>query len=95
MSQLESSNPTTVGPEKYNIVEAQVKDLKIGLMNMSEILKGEMSRMIKEIYENIDSKRKQRKQIKTCSGNRINKETQTEKKLELRGSNRNFRGKLH
>lgn len=66
MSLLESSNPTTVGPEKCHIAEAQVKDLKIGLVNMLEVLKEEMSRLIKEIYENIDSKRKWRKQIKTC-----------------------------
>ena len=66
MSLLESDNPTRVGPEKCNIAEAQVTDVKIGLMNMLEVLKEEMSRLIKEIYENIDSKRKWRKQIKTC-----------------------------
>ena len=66
MSLLESDNPTRVGPEKCNIAKAQVKDLKIGLMNMLEVLKEEMSRLIKEIYENIDSKRKWRKQIKKC-----------------------------
>ena len=29
------------------------------------------------------------------NGNRINEGTQTKKKLELRDSNRNFRGKFH
>ena len=66
MSLLESINPTTVGPEKCHKAEAQVKDSKIVLMNMLEVLKEEMSRLVKEIYENTDSNRKWRKQIKTC-----------------------------
>lgn len=51
---------------------------------MLEVLKEEMSRLIKEIYENIDSKRKWRKQIKTCKWKKINKESETEEKLKLR-----------
>ena len=35
-------------------------------MNMLEVLKEEMSRLVKEIYKNTGSKRKWRKQIKTC-----------------------------
>lgn len=48
MSPLMSNNPTTVGPKKCSIAEAQVKDLKIGIMSMLE----EMNGLIKETYEN-------------------------------------------
>jgi hypothetical protein len=42
MSPLKPSNLTTVGPEIYNITEAQDKGI-IVLINMIEVLKEEMS----------------------------------------------------
>lgn len=52
MSPLEPSNSTTTGPGKCNIVEAQDKSLKIAFMDMIEVLKEEMKKTLKEIYEN-------------------------------------------
>jgi len=43
MSPLEPSNPTTVIPEKGNILEAQDKDLTIVFINMIKILREEMN----------------------------------------------------
>lgn len=43
MSLMEPSNPTALGPEKYNVAEAQDKDLKLALMNMVKDLKSQIS----------------------------------------------------
>lgn len=51
MSSLEPSKPITVGPEKYNIVEA-----RLGFQNSYYEcdLKEDMNESINEIYENIN-----------------------------------------
>ena len=46
MSPLEPSNPTTVGPENFNIAETQEKDLEMAFMGVMEVLKGEMNKSI-------------------------------------------------
>ena len=53
MSQLQSSCPTTVGPEYSNIAEAQEKELETNHKKMIEGLKEEMSDFLKEIQLNI------------------------------------------
>jgi hypothetical protein len=58
MSPLESNNPTIVASEKCNRSEPKDKDLKIAFMNMMEILKEEMDKSSKEVYENTNNKRK-------------------------------------
>lgn len=50
MSLLEFSNSTRAGPEKYNIPEAQDRDIKIAFMNMRGT-KEEINKPLKEIYE--------------------------------------------
>lgn len=47
-----SSKPTTASPKNCNISEVQDKDHKIVYINMIEDLKEELSKSIKEIYEN-------------------------------------------
>lgn len=88
MSPWESSNSINVGPEKYKVDEAYVKDFKMAVMNMLEVCKEEVNRPIKEIYE----KKNPRKQI----WNELNKtvqdlqevestkETQSKGKLEMK-----------
>jgi hypothetical protein len=45
------SNHITVGPEYCNVTEAQEKkDLKIIFMNIIEVLKEEITKLLKEIY---------------------------------------------
>jgi hypothetical protein len=51
MSPLESSHPTTGGPQNRNITEAQGKHLKIAFINVIEVFTEEMNGTIKEIYE--------------------------------------------
>lgn len=48
---LQSRNPSTAGREYYNIAEIHVKDLRIGFMNMIEVLKEKTNLPLKEIYE--------------------------------------------
>ena len=50
---LEPGNHTAAGPGKWTIVEAQDKNLKIAFMSKSKVIKEEMNKSIKEIYENI------------------------------------------
>ena len=52
MSKLESSCPTTAGPEFSNISEAQEKELETNHKKMIEALKEEMSEFLKEIHVN-------------------------------------------
>jgi hypothetical protein len=46
MSLLESSNTTTVGPDYWNIAEAQEKDLKTTFMNIVEVRKEGMNKTV-------------------------------------------------
>lgn len=50
MSPPELGNPVTAGPEHCNTAEAQGKDLKIVFKNMTEVLKEEMTKSLKETY---------------------------------------------
>lgn len=52
MSPLETSNPTTVGPEKCNTVVAQEKDFKIAIMHMLKDINEDMNKSTNKIYEN-------------------------------------------
>lgn len=52
MSPLEPRSTIAIDHENCNIVEAEEKGLKITLMNMIEVLKGEMSKLLNEIYNN-------------------------------------------
>lgn len=52
------STPPPVIPEHYNIAEAQDKDIKITCTNRIEGLKKEMSKSMKEIFDNTNSERK-------------------------------------
>lgn len=61
MSPLKASNPSKVGPEKGNIVEAQDKDLKKTFMNIIEVLKEKMN---KSLFKNYENTNKQWKEIK-------------------------------
>ena len=51
MSPLEANNSATAGPENCSIAEAQEKGLKTAFMNMIKVLKEEMNKPLKEIYE--------------------------------------------
>lgn len=55
MSPLEASNPITVDPEKCNVADAQDKDFRIAIMNMFKLLKKNMNKYNKEIYETSNS----------------------------------------
>lgn len=57
MSPLELSSPTTEGPENCSTAEAQNKGLKMAFMNIIMILKEEMNKSFKEMYENTSSGR--------------------------------------
>lgn len=59
MSPLDPSNR----PENWNLVED--KDFKVTFMNMIEVLKEEMDKPHKEIYNYTNSGRKWTKQFKT------------------------------
>ena len=58
MSPLKPNSTTTVGPEKCSMAEKQDKDFKIAFMNMLKLLREEMNKLIKEIYENTNSEMK-------------------------------------
>jgi hypothetical protein len=58
MSPPNLSNPTKVGPEYFNLGEAQEDVLKMAFINMIEVLQEEMNNSIKEIYENTNDERK-------------------------------------
>jgi hypothetical protein len=49
MSPLEPRNPTGVGPEKNNVAEAQKKDFRIFITNMSNGLKKYLNKSINDI----------------------------------------------
>jgi predicted nucleotide-binding protein (sugar kinase/HSP70/actin superfamily) len=59
MSPPELGNPVTAGPEHCNTAEAQGKDLKIVFKNMTEVLKEEMTKSLKEVYENTNKQWKE------------------------------------
>lgn len=52
MSPLNPRNTTTVGPEKYNIAEAENKDFRRAFTNMLQAFKEEINETIKETLEN-------------------------------------------
>jgi hypothetical protein len=54
MSSAEPSNPATLGTKICNVAEAQDRDFKIAFINMIEVLKEDMNKSCKEIYENIN-----------------------------------------
>lgn len=58
MSPLEPSNFTTVDPLNHNTAEAQDKDLKMAFVTVTEVLKEEMNKSLKGIYENTNNKMK-------------------------------------
>lgn len=64
MFPLQTSNPTTVSPEKCNIVEEHYKDFKITIINMFENLKEVMNISINKTYEDKEWV-KWKKQFKT------------------------------
>jgi hypothetical protein len=45
-------DPTTTGPEYFNIAETQEKDLKTKDKNIIELLKEKINKSLKEIQEN-------------------------------------------
>jgi hypothetical protein len=47
----EPSNPTTAGPEKCNIAEAEDKDFPRAVMNMFKDLREDMNKSINEIWK--------------------------------------------
>jgi hypothetical protein len=51
-SSTRAQQPYHTGPENCNIVKAQDTDLKITFINMIEVLKEDMNKSLKEIYEN-------------------------------------------
>jgi hypothetical protein len=58
MSPLEPNNHPRAGPEKYNIcniAETRDKNLKIILMYMIEVLKGEINKCLREICEDTNT----------------------------------------
>ena len=59
MSPPEPSNPATAGPERHKIAETQGKDLKIVFNNMIEVLKEEITKSLKDIYENTNKQWKE------------------------------------
>lgn len=74
MSKFKPSNPTTEGPEYFNVGEEQDKDLKIALMDKIDSLKEVMSKSINEICETTTSNRNKRIKHLICEiNNRINK----------------------
>lgn len=84
MCQLEPSYPIKAGPEYYNIIEAEEKDLQTIYREMIEVLKEEMNKSLRGIWEN---RNKQWNGIdKTIEGLKIGiesvKKTQTEGILE-------------
>lgn len=61
MFPLELNCLTTADPKYYNIDELYThtqRDLKITLMKLTEVLKLEINKLLKEILENINSIRK-------------------------------------
>ena len=48
MCQLEPSYPIKAGPEYYNIIEAEEKDLQTIYREMIEVLKEEMNKSLKK-----------------------------------------------
>lgn len=73
MSLMEPSNPTALGPEKYNVAEAQDKDLKLALMNMVKDLKSQIS-PVKKFMKTQTVEGNERNSLRFESGSRINKE---------------------
>lgn len=62
-----------LGPQTCNIAEVQGKDCKNACMNMLEILKQEMTKSLKEIYDHTSKPWKE--SSRAASGNNFNKET--------------------
>jgi len=50
-----ASNPTTVGHEKYNILEAQGKGYKLAIMNLLNDLKDDVNKSINKVCENTNN----------------------------------------
>ena len=69
--------------EPEYITEIQDKDLKIAFMNIIEVLKKEMNKSLKEIYENTNSGRNEENHLRPESSSGINKRTYTEGDLEM------------
>ena len=51
VSALESRQSSTVVPEYSSIFEAQEKEFKAALTNMTKVLKEHMNKSLKEVYE--------------------------------------------
>lgn len=61
-------------------------------MNMVEVLKEEIHKSIKEIYENTNKQRKRRNSSRLKNANTINKENTNMESLEMKNLKRNLRG---
>ena len=73
VSLLELIGPTIVNPKNCNIAEAQDKNLQTAFMNMLEVLKKKMYRLIKEIYKStvLVNLKQTKQRFKTYNRNRI------------------------
>lgn len=77
MSPLEPSN------KYYKVIKIQDKDLKIGFVNVIEVLKEKMSNLLKDVHENKNSKEKKSVQDRKVKIESI-KKSQTEQNLEMK-----------
>lgn len=82
----QASRPTIVVPKKIHIALKNNKDIRLGIINMLEVLKQEMNKFINEDWAN---RNKQRSELKsTVQDKKVEmeavKQIQTEGKLEMK-----------